>query len=246
VSEPARSAESVRERSALFRGLRVSILEVMVLVAAVGVSLRWPGLSVPVGLVILYAFAQHRDIFSRRARGALGQVALALYLPPAFGFVLFPLAEWGHYFEHLSRLWAFFPYALLLFFLAWWFTSYSLLFTVATIAVVAMSTAGVNWGLGLVARRAIDWGKVCLRLAVMIVGLLAIFIALRLAPPNYDVLNSPLVQIVISTTFALCVVVMLGMVARRGTGWRIGCLVLAAVMSAASTFAVWILIHLPT
>jgi hypothetical protein len=246
MSEPAGGAESLRERSARFCRPRVSILEMMVLVAAVAVSLRWPGLSVPMGLVLLYAFAQRRDILSRRTRDALGQVALALYLPPALGFVLFPLAEWGHYLEHLSRLWTFFPWALVLFFLGWWYTAYSLLFTVATICLVAISTLGAIWGLGFLARRAINWRSVFLRLAAVMLGLVATFIAFRLAPKDYDLLNSPLAQVVVSTAFAVCVIPALAMVARCGIGWRIACLVLTAVMSAGSTFFNWIVLHLPT
>ena len=110
----------------------------------------------------------------------------------------------------------------------------------------AISAVGVIWGLGLVARRAINWRIVGLRLAAVIVGLLAMIVAFRLAPPEFGLVNYPLVQVVVSTTFALSLIVWLGMVARCGTGWRIACLVLTAVMSAGSTFFNWFMIHLPT
>jgi hypothetical protein len=63
--------------------LRGSILEMMALVAAVAISFRWPGLAVPAVLLFLYAGARRRNILARPTRAALGQVALALYIPPA-------------------------------------------------------------------------------------------------------------------------------------------------------------------
>ena len=80
-------------RPGLFRRFRVSISELMLLVAAVAVGLRWPGLSVPVGLLFLYDLARRRALLSRRTLVALGQVALAAYLPPVLAFL--GLHLWG-------------------------------------------------------------------------------------------------------------------------------------------------------
>ena len=85
MSDHVRMNESQGKRLAPVRRLRASILEMMSLVAALAVSFRWPGLTVPVGLLFLYALAQRRDILRRETRIALGQVALASYLPPAVG-----------------------------------------------------------------------------------------------------------------------------------------------------------------
>jgi hypothetical protein len=81
------------------RRLNASILELMLLVAAAAVSFRWPGLSVPVGLLFLYALTQRRDILGQPTRVALAQVALvpkqALYInQPAL--IIHACAYWCH------------------------------------------------------------------------------------------------------------------------------------------------------
>ncbi len=73
MTEHGDRQESAEERLAPVRRPRVSILEMMVLVAALAVSFRWPGLSVPVGLLFLYTLARRRDILQRPTRVALGQ-----------------------------------------------------------------------------------------------------------------------------------------------------------------------------
>ena len=77
------------------RRLRVTVLEVMLLVTALAVSFRWPGLSIPVGLLFLYALAQRRDILGRPTRVALVQDALALYIPPTVGLLFFHYVDEG-------------------------------------------------------------------------------------------------------------------------------------------------------
>jgi hypothetical protein len=132
--DPFDEVTSRSQRPGLLRRIpiRISILEVMLLVAVVAVSLRWPGLSVPVGLLSLYALARRQDILSRPTRVAFGQVALALYLPPALGLFLLPLEEWGHYLDHLSLMWTVYPWAGIAAVLEWWFQAHSLLFTLGT------------------------------------------------------------------------------------------------------------------
>src|SRR5262249_7869681 len=105
--DPFDEVTSRSQRPGLLRRIRIRISspQVMLLVAVRSASLRWPGMSVPVGLLSLYALARRQDILSRQTRVAFGQVALALYLPPALGFFLFPLEEWRHYLDHLSLMW---------------------------------------------------------------------------------------------------------------------------------------------
>jgi hypothetical protein len=86
----------------------------MGLVAAVAVCFRWPGLSVPVGLASLYAFAVRRDAFARPTRQAFGQLALALYLPPALGILTTPTWWWDTYTGYVSMMPTYLPPALLL------------------------------------------------------------------------------------------------------------------------------------
>src|ERR1700678_1653765 len=97
VSDHVRPNESVGKRPSPIRRLRASILEMMSLVAALAVAFRWPGLSVPVGLLFLYTLAQRRDILRRQTRVALGQLALALYLPPAAGLLVVGVPMWDFY-----------------------------------------------------------------------------------------------------------------------------------------------------
>jgi hypothetical protein len=226
--------------------IRISILEVMLLVAVVAVSLRWPGLSVPVGLLSLYALARRKDILSRPTRVAFGQVALVLYLPPPLGLFLFPLEEWGHYLVHLSCMWTVYPWAGIAAVLEWWFQAHSLLVTLATVLLAALVTLAVIWGPALVSQRGLNWRIATFRLAAVIFSLAAMIAAFRLAPREFGSPDHPLANVVVSATFAVSLIVMLGMMARSGLAWRIACLVLVAVMSAGSTFFNWFVIHLPT
>ena len=95
MSEHGDDDKSVGKTVAPARRLRVSILEMMLLVAVLAVSFRWPGLTVPVGLLFLYTLARRREILRRQTRMALGQVALALFLPPVLGFLA--LHFWGSF-----------------------------------------------------------------------------------------------------------------------------------------------------
>jgi hypothetical protein len=65
-----------------------TILDLMGLVAAVAVSLRWPGLSVPAFLLLFSVLAARRDILRRPTWVALGLIALALYVPPVLAVYL--------------------------------------------------------------------------------------------------------------------------------------------------------------
>jgi hypothetical protein len=81
----------------------------MMLVAALAVSFRWPVLTVPVSLLFLYTLAQRRDILRRQTRVAFGQIALALYLPPVLAFLAlhfwgsFGSPDWRHYWAFVGR-----------------------------------------------------------------------------------------------------------------------------------------------
>jgi len=172
----------VGKRLAPVRRLSASIREIMSLVAAVAVSFRWPGLTVPVSLLFLYALARRRDVLGRPTRVALTQVALALYFPPAAGLLLVPFQGWDQYLEVFPFMPTFIPGALIL----------------------GLETA-------------------C-------------------AAAFFDSPQHPVATVVLSTVNPLAVIGGLGMVARRGRAWRIACLTLAAAMSAASTFLIWVLL----
>ena len=99
---------------ALARRARVSILELMGLVSAAAICFRWPGLSIPVVCVYAYVLAWRRDFPARPTRAAIGQVALALYLPTALGLFSAPLWWWETYASYVSLLPSFFPAAFIL------------------------------------------------------------------------------------------------------------------------------------
>jgi hypothetical protein len=166
MSERVASAESTEERLAPVRRPRVSIFEVMWLVAAVAVSFRWPGLTVPVSLLFLYALARRRDILRRPTRLALGQIALAVYLPPAAGLFWAPLWWWNQDLEFFSLMPAFVPAALIMG-LDWvvQVTRFSPSGTVEMV-VLSLSPLVVIGGLGLVARHGIAWRIACLVVAL--------------------------------------------------------------------------------
>jgi hypothetical protein len=175
---------SAGERHAPVRRLRALILELMWLVVAVTVAVRWPGLAVPVSLLFLYTLAHRRDIPRWPTRVALGQIALALYLPPVAGIFWTPLWWWDTYTTYFSLMPSFVPAALIMG-LDW------------VVKVTRFSPAGT--------------------VAMVVLSL------------------SPLVGIG-----------GLGLVARRGLAWRIACLILAAGMSAFSTFAFLVIFSIPT
>jgi hypothetical protein len=166
MSEHIDDYESTKERRAPVRRPRNWILEMMLLVAALAVSFRWPGLSVPVGLLFLYALAQRRDILGQPTRVALAQIALALYLPPAVGIFLVSRQERGFYLEHFSLMPNFIPGALIARMLPWfdWFNSPPL--TVEIVVLSAMTSLAMIRGLGVLARRGIAWRMACLTLAM--------------------------------------------------------------------------------
>jgi hypothetical protein len=191
MSEHVVSKESIEERLSPVRRPRISILEMMLLVAALAVSFRLPGVSVSVGLLFLYALAQRRNILRRQTRVALGQIALALYLPPTvLGLLLVPclaggnlaiiVEGWDRYLEIFPFMPTFIPWALIL----------------------GLSTA-------------------------------------RDALGGETLFGSPqqtVATVVLSMISPLAVIGGLGVVARRGRTWRMACLIVAAAMSAASTF----------
>jgi len=156
MSENVDSHESIGKLLAPVRRLRVSILEVMLLMAALAVSFRWPGLSVPVGLLFLYALAQRRDRLGPQTRDALGQVALAMYLPPALGLFWFPFAAWDQYLASFS----FMPILAL----ACIAVPRSLEDTAAMV-VLSLSTLAVIAGTAVIARQGNAWRIACLIVA---------------------------------------------------------------------------------
>jgi hypothetical protein len=173
-------------RPGLFRRFRVSISELMLLVAAVALGMRWPGLSVPVGLLFLYDLARRRAVLSRRTLVALGQVTLAVYLPPVLAFL--GLHLWGSFGPAYERqYWSFVgrDYFLNLFVgdlsivpayvpaslimrrggIHWVDNlSVPLELCVATV-VLAMSPLAMIVGLGMIAKRGLAWLIPCLVIA---------------------------------------------------------------------------------
>jgi hypothetical protein len=96
------------------RRTRISILELMGLVSAAAICFRWPGLSIPVVCVYAYVLAWRRDFPARPTRAAIGQVALALYLPTTLGLFWAPLWWWETYASYVSLLPSLFPAAFIL------------------------------------------------------------------------------------------------------------------------------------
>jgi hypothetical protein len=84
------------------------------LVAAAAICFRWPGLSIPVICVCAYAVAWRRDFPARPTRAAIGQVALALYIPTALGLFWVPRWWWETYASYVSLLPSFYPAASIL------------------------------------------------------------------------------------------------------------------------------------
>src|SRR5262245_41938347 len=83
MSEHDARSEPREVRRSASGHVRGSILEMMTLVAAVAISFRRLGMAVPAVLLFLYALVRRRNILARPTRVALGQVAVALYIPPA-------------------------------------------------------------------------------------------------------------------------------------------------------------------
>lgn len=96
------------------RGLRASILEMMTLIVVLGVCFRWPGLSVPVGLLSLDALARRRGLLAPATLAAIRQITVALYLPPVAALLLVRFSDWDGYLEMVSPMPAFLPGALIL------------------------------------------------------------------------------------------------------------------------------------
>jgi hypothetical protein len=165
--------------------LRASILEMIVLVAALAISFRWPGLAVPAVFLFLYALDRRRNIVARPTRAALGQVALVLYIPPTLAtlasFLMFR-EDLDDYLTHFSFMANFIPGTILAHLLPWF-----------------------------------D----------------------RMHAPHYAG-----EAMVLSTLIDLAMIAGLGVLAARGQARRIACLVVAASVSAASTYIAWLIPHL--
>jgi hypothetical protein len=86
----------------------------MGLVAAAAICCRWPGLSIPCVCACAYVLASRRDFRARPTRAAIGQVALALYIPTALGHFRAPRRWWETYACYVSLLPSFFPAAFIL------------------------------------------------------------------------------------------------------------------------------------
>jgi hypothetical protein len=180
VSDLVPTNESPEERLAPVRGPRVSILDVMFLVAALAVSFRWPGLSVPVGLLFLYTLAQRRDILGRRTRVALAQVALALNLPPALGLISVPDNGWDLCLEQFSLMPNFLPGALIALLLPWFDRFRSPFFPVEIVVLSTMTSLAMIGGLGVAARRSRAWRIACLTIAAAMSAASTYFVLLLL------------------------------------------------------------------
>ncbi len=177
------------------RRFQISILEIMLLVAALAVSFRWPGLTVPLGLVFLYALAQRRNILRRQTRVALGQVALALYLPPVLAFLALHL--WGKFGPADWRAY-------------WSFVGFE-------------HFAGMFIG----------------RLS-LIPGLL-IAVGLHRAGAPFRAFEGDIPEMVFLSLISLAVLFGLAVIAKRGSAWRVACLLVAAGMSALSTWIAYVM-----
>lgn len=156
MSENVDSNELMGKPLASVSGLRASFLEMMLLVAALAVSFRWPGLTVPVGLLCLYALAQRRDMLGPQTRVAVGQVALAMYLPPALGLLCFPFDAWDQYLASFSLM----PILAL----ACIAVPRSLEDTAAMV-VLSLSTLAAIAGTAVIARKGNAWRIACLIVA---------------------------------------------------------------------------------
>jgi hypothetical protein len=178
MSERVDNIESVGKSSAPARRLRVSILEMMMLVAALAVSFRWPGLTVPVALLFLYTLARRRDILRRQTRIALGQIALALYLPVAVAILRFPFEVWGEYVASFSLMPTFILGGLTQ--LLWVRHSGPQLpravMAAMQVVVQSLSLLAVFGTLGVVAKRGIVWRIPCLILASGMSALSTLFL----------------------------------------------------------------------
>jgi hypothetical protein len=176
----------MNERTALVRRVRVTIFELMLLVAAVGVSLRWPGMSVPVGLLFLYLLAHRRDILRRQTCVGFGQMALAVYLPPVLGFLGLHLwgrvgpPDWRQYWAfvgeeyflslfigRLSLVPAFVPASLIMLLLGipWAGNMADPPELTMAVVVLSMSPLALIGGLGMIAKRGMAWRIPCLIVA---------------------------------------------------------------------------------
>ena len=91
-------------------------------------------------------------------------------------------------------------------------------------------------GLGVVTRRDMKWWVAGLIPAVALTGLILLWC---FASPQ-----NPVAVAVLGTIPAFVVIGALGTVAWRSGASRIACLIIAAVMSAASTFLTWALLHM--
>ena len=95
------------------------------------------------------------------------QVALALYIPPAVGLLLFHYVEegWNLYLEHFSTMPSFIPAALISLMLPWFDWSNAPFFAVEIVVLSTMTSLGMIGGLGVLARRGRAWRIACLTLA---------------------------------------------------------------------------------
>jgi hypothetical protein len=199
MSEQVDNLESVEKSVVPVRRLRVSILEMMLFVAAIAVSFRWPGLTVPVGLLFLYTFARRRDILRRQTRVAFGQIALALYLPPVLAFLAlhfwgsFGSPDWRQYWAFVGR-------------------DYFLEFFI---------------------------GRLSLMPAVL-PGFL-IMVTSRWAGAAVWSMGADKAELFVLSMTTLAMIGGLGALAKRGTAWRIPCLIVALGISALSTYFAFVL-----
>jgi hypothetical protein len=171
MSEHGARDELTVARRAPFGRLRGSILEMMALVAAAAISFRWPGLAVPAFLLFLYSLVRRRNILAHPTRVALGQVALALYIPPALatlGSFLLLREDLDGYLTHFSFMANFIPGAILANLLPWFDRMHALLFTVEAMVLSTLIDVAMIAGLGVLAARGRAWQIACLGLVASI------------------------------------------------------------------------------
>jgi hypothetical protein len=155
----------------------------MGLVAAAAICFRWPGLSIPVVWVCAYVLAWRRDSPTRPTRAAIGQVALALYIPTALGLFWAPWWWWETYASYVSLLPSFFPAAFILSAVSGINVRYGSPEGTIGMVLISLIPPILIVGLGFIARRGRVWRiSVLVFAAGMSVFSLLVFIVLMSIP----------------------------------------------------------------
>jgi hypothetical protein len=157
----------------------------------------------PVSLLFLDVFARRHNILLKPTRSALGQVALAVYLPPILTFLVMHL--WACFESADLRLyWAFVGRD---YFMDLFLGRVSLIPTFVPAFILMFPFGGRDWALN----------------------------------PDNSTEFTALVQTVVLSRCPVVMIGVLGMVAKRGTAWRIACVTVATLISGLSTYALFVL-----